>query len=155
MKNTIKSLTLVEVLISLVILSVVSYIVIQVYVTNQRFVQQNSNEMYARTSARQVYSYLKHDIREAFTNVSNTTLDSDSDSIVINSLAGNITYMFQTGNDDLYLLKRDGTIIAQDLNKLTLNTTVNGVEVDIEAKGESFYGQSHIVKLKQIINKRN
>lgn len=168
MKNIKKSLTFVELLISVAIVTVIFYVVLQVYVTNQRFVHQNQNEISARTSVRQVYWRIKHDLREAYSNIatSTTTLDSVGDSFVV-TVPGppsnpdvNITYAFSDTSQNGFVLTRTedsgpAMPIATDVIALSLNNTSNGIELEVESLGDSFYGRSHTVLLKQLINKRN
>lgn len=150
-----KALSLVELMVSAVIIAMISYVVLQVYVTNQRFIEQNKNEIEARTSVRQVYWYLKHDLREAFTQPASYNFTSVGDELVINSLAGNITYRFSSRSDDGYVLERQGKNIAYDIDYLALSNTTNGVDIDIVSHGKSFYGRPYTIQLKQLINKRN
>lgn len=155
MNNMKKSLTLVELLISVVIVTMIFFVVLQVYVTNQRFIEQNKNEIDARSSVRQVYWYLKHDLREAYANSNNVVMDSVGDSFTINSLAGNITYSISGTSDNGFLLSRDGRTIAYDVAIFNLTNTTMGMELEIQSKGSSFYGRPYQIHLKQVINKRN
>lgn len=150
-----KSLTFVELLVAGAIIATIFYIVLQVYVTNQRFIEQNRNEIAARTSVRQAYWYLKHDLREAFSSTGTYNFTSVGDNLTINSLEGNISYAFTRASDDGYVLSRQGIEIASDLSYLSFDNTTNGTKISIVSNGDSFYGRPYSVEIKQLINKRN
>lgn len=149
------ALTLVELMVSAVIIAMIFYVVLQVYVTNQRFIEQNKNEIDARTSVRQVYWYLKHDLREAFVNVTDVNMDSVGDAFVVDSLAGNITYSFSAESDNGFYVSRNNKTIAFDVASLNLTNSTGGIELEIRSVGESFYGRPYNINVKQIIKKRN
>ena len=128
--NLAKSFTLVEIMVAAAISTLMVAAIFGILIAGNKSWQLGTGLVSIQDNARKAVYYLSRDLREITTNITNTTLDNNGDSITLNTPSGQTTYSLNTSGDTNQL-EKDNTIIANDIKSVGLNQTDGTITVTV------------------------
>lgn len=154
MKNKKTALTLVEMMISIVLLAVVIGQVFQAFGLGNKLWDVNSNQLVRQKDARNVASWLARDIRALTSTPASVRLSADGDNMSLDTAAGNIQYSLEIDGDK-GVLKRAGSPIGQHIQSLNLTVGSSAVDIDVVTYTETALSGTQTYQLQTKVRRRN
>ncbi|UCD14809.1 MAG: prepilin-type N-terminal cleavage/methylation domain-containing protein [Candidatus Omnitrophota bacterium] len=128
--------TLVEVIVSVGIVTVMLGGIYQVFIMGSKSWQAGSGLVSLQENARNMIIYFTKDIRQSTESISNTTLINNGDTLTFGTSGGTVTYLLATVPDtDIKQLQRNNQPVGMYVSSIDLVRT--GLIVDITVNTQS------------------
>lgn len=147
--------TLVEVMVSIALLSAGFAIAVQSSLVGNIFILKNSQKIQVQQSARFMLNSIEKDIRNADRNIATTQLDEIGESFILSSPDGNFEYSLAKKTDQGFTLQRNSRDVGVNVQSVNLNTHGRTVNISIDVISRSFLGGLSNFQVTETVRSRN
>lgn len=154
MKKQKTALTMVEVLVSIALLTVMMAQLFSAFGLGNRIWDRNSNQLIRQREARNIASHLSRDIRGLTSMPSSIKLDTDGETLSLVKGAATITYALSVNGDERRLTRNGDTLgIYVDSVEFTVGST--SIDLDIRTSTNTSLSGDNTYRLETKVRRRN